>query len=95
MEKDKNILEEAEDLAKSLDRQIKKETKSVFKKYPLTFTLLSITGFSAVLYGFENLFNSVLFFKEHPGYVLALGLLILLFTGTLYKWLQNKEIRLV
>ena len=93
MEK-KDLLEKVEDAAKTLDTHVKRGGAPVFKKYPLTFTLLSLTGFSLVLYGFENIFNKIDFFREHPFVVLFIGLLILLLTGTLYKWLQNREIHL-
>lgn len=94
MEKNKDILEEVEGVAKTVDRGIQKQGRRVFRRYPLTFTLLSLTGFSLVIYGFEGVFDKISFFKEHPFWVLILGLIILLFTGTLYKWLQNREIHL-
>jgi len=89
----KVTLKEAEDITKGIDQEVQKQGRRIFHKYPLTFTLLSLTGFSMVLYGYERLFDKTLFFKEHPVRSLFLGLVILLLTGTLYKWLQNREIR--
>lgn len=92
--KDENLLEKAEDTAKEVEKTIQKEWKPTFRKYPLTFTLLSIFGFSAVLYGFERFFDTIPFFNKHPIIVLLMGLIVLAGTGTLYKWLQNKEINI-
>jgi hypothetical protein len=95
MEKvDLDLLKDVEYVAKEVDRTIQKHGSPVFHKYPLTFTLLSLFGFSAVLYGFERVFDEISFFYEHPFVLLLAGLAILMATGTLYKWLQNKEINI-
>jgi len=87
-----DILEEVEDAAKAVDKHIQKKGRPIFKKYPLTFTIFSITGFAAVIYGFEGVLDKIPFFRSNPWLVLIVGLFFLTGTGTLYTWLQNKEI---
>lgn len=57
----------------------------VFKRFPLLFTLLGTFGLVATLYGFERLIDQVDLFAENPLILLTTGILLLIFTGTLYK----------
>jgi|SRR3989344_3827825 len=85
-------LEQAEVATKKLNNKLKKSGGYIFKKYPLSFSLFSSVGFSLILYGFEGLFDNLFLFREYPSLPLALGLFILLITGTIYKRLQNRNI---
>lgn len=87
-------IEDAEKVVKVVDKTVNKTARRVFRKYPITFTLLSIFGFASVMHGVEGLIENHPYFGEHPGVVLLIGLALLLITGTLYKWLQNREIRM-
>ena len=51
-------------------------------------------GFAAVLYGFEGIINQVSFLGNRPWLVLVIGITLLVLSGTLYEWFQNKEIDL-
>ena len=59
--------------------------KTVFKRFPVLFTLLSTFGVVCVLFGFERLITEISFFNEQPFLILLLGISILVLTGTLYK----------
>lgn len=87
-------LKDVEEVAKIVDSSVQKNIRKVYKRYPITFTLLSLFGFAAVLNGLDGLIEKNLFLSQRPGIVLIIGLIVLLFTGTLYKWLTNKEINL-
>ena len=94
MKKEENILEEVEIATKNIEKTIERKGRPVFRRYPFTFTFLSIFGFASVLYSFERMLDQVPFVQKHPAIMLFFGLILLTITGTLYKWLQNKEVHL-
>lgn len=59
--------------------------KSAFERFPLLFTLLATFGVALTLYGVEHLINKVKWLTSNPVISLAVGLLLLILTGTLYK----------
>jgi hypothetical protein len=58
---------------------------TAFKRFPLVFTLLGTFGLVSTLYGVQHIFNRIPILANNPIVSLVVGLLILLFTGTLYK----------
>lgn len=62
--------------------------KSAFAQAPLLFGMLVIFGSAATVFGIEHLLESTPFFRDNPLVVLVLGLLLLGFTGRLYKRLS-------
>lgn len=79
-EKDEEISVEIETLHKLIQQR-----DSVFKRFPIIFTLLGTFGLVATFYGFQHIISSVPFLANNPYITLAVGLLVLLLTGTLYK----------
>ena len=61
---------------------------STFTRFPVVFVFLSTFGLVATLYGFEKVIDEIQFFSENPKMVLVAGILVLAFTGTLYKKLS-------
>ena len=59
--------------------------KGVFERFPLLFTMLATFGVVSTFYGFERLIDRIELFSENPLILLTIGLLTLIFTGTLYK----------
>jgi len=68
----------------ALDRLALKRD-SAFKRFPLVFTLLGTFGLVSTLYGVQHLFDKIPVLANNPILSITVGLLILLFTGTLYK----------
>jgi hypothetical protein len=66
------------------------KTQSVFSKYPITFSFLGLFGVMSVLHGFDAVIFKIPFLNNHPIFVFTIGLVILIFTGSLYKRLQKK-----
>lgn len=58
---------------------------TAFKRYPLVFTLLGTFGLVSTLYGFQHLLDKVPLLANNPVVALAVGLVILFLTGSLYK----------
>lgn len=69
-------------------KKLDKQRIQVERRYPLVTALLVTFGFVSVLYGFEKMIDRVDFFAEHPYVLLAVGLITLGLTGTVYKKLS-------
>lgn len=59
--------------------------KTVFERFPVTFTLLVTFGLVATMRGLDLLLAKLWYLNEHPLVLTLVGLLILVTTGTLYK----------
>jgi hypothetical protein len=90
MDEEKDIIRRIETLSQDVDSLIQREGKSVFRRYPLVFGLLGTFGIVSIIYGFEGVIDTIPFLKEHPVFLLLIGFVVLLITGTLYKRLQIK-----
>lgn len=64
---------------------IKRKKEAVFERFPLLFTLLGTFGLVATFYGFERLIDAIPLFANNPFILFVTGIIVLLFTGTLYQ----------
>lgn len=71
-----------------LARKVITQRQAVFSRFPLLFTLLGTFGFVATLYGFEGIIDRIDILSENPWLLLATGITVLAFTGSLYKKLR-------
>ena len=85
-----DLLKKVEDLTAKANDIFKTRTKSVVARYPLTFALLLVFGVTMVTEGVKEILLRIGFLVERPWMMLILGIIVLVFTGTLYKKL-NKE----
>jgi fumarate reductase subunit C len=83
-------IKKVEDFAKDTNTYMEKRTRGVLRRYPLLFTFLVVFGVVAVVHGFEAVIAYIPFFNEHPAVVFAIGVVVLTFTGSLYKRLDRK-----
>jgi hypothetical protein len=83
-------LEDFEQTAREMNEYMHKHNRTVFGRYPLLFSFLATFGVVCVLYGFENILNEIPLMEAYPVIPLLVGVLILLFTGTLYKRIEKK-----
>jgi hypothetical protein len=90
MEKDQiDILKKIEELTAKLNQLFKEKGESVFSRYPFTFALLVVFGVSMISEGIKDLLGEIPFFQNQPLLMLAAGIAVLIFTGTLYKKLKK------
>jgi hypothetical protein len=82
------VVREVGGVTKTLEQQAVHYRQSVLQRFPFLIIGLSTFGLVAVLYGFEKIIDSIPVLADNPLYVLAVGLLSLAITGTLYKKLQ-------
>jgi hypothetical protein len=83
-------LQKIENATKDFNQLMGNKTQSAFNRYPLTFSFLVLFGVMSVLHGFDAVIFKIPFLSNHPIFVFILGLIILIFTGSLYKRLQKK-----
>jgi len=85
----KDPIETAEVLAKEINTRIEEHGRGVFERYPLTFALLATFGVTAIGAGFKGIIEDIPTLYNNPFVLLALGIVVLLATGSLYKRLQK------
>ena len=77
-----------ENMGGSVGRRMLGIRNSAFSKYPLVFVLLSSFGLVATFYGFEKVIDNIEYFSDKPIMILITGIVVLIFTGSLYKKLS-------
>ena len=83
-----DILRHIETLTESINKTMGARSRSVLRRYPLTFILLALFGVAAVSEGIKGILE-LIGFSNHPVYLFITGLLILTVTGALYKKLDK------
>jgi len=81
-------IKKLESAGSSLSGKMRSVRDSAFTRFPLVFVLLSSFGLVATFYGFEKVIDGIPFFTNNPYMILITGILVLLFTGALYKKLS-------
>lgn len=84
-EKEKVVFQKLTDTEKAVVTKIAEKKQNVLDRFPLLFTLLGTFGLVATFYGFEHLIDKVDLFSDNPFILLGVGVVTLIFTGTLYK----------
>lgn len=77
-----------ENFIKREEETIIKKRKTYAQKYPLLFALGGAFGLVATFYGFEKIIDQIDLFVDKPAILLAVGLTLLIITGTFYNKLQ-------
>lgn len=86
---EKDPIQEVESIVKKVNTSAGRYTKNVLERYPLLFALLVTFALASILDGFKLYVEEIDFFVKHPLVLVLIGVVILLFTGTLYKTLQK------
>ena len=84
-----NLLRHLEDLSNNINQMMASRTKTVFRRYPITFGLLILLGGVALYEGLKGLIREFGLLEINPFYLILTGLIILTITGTLYKKLEK------
>ncbi len=84
-----SVLDSVDDTVGSVERTMEATIapvrKSVFTRFPALFTLLVTFGAVATFFGFERLLSEWTYINDRPVLILAIGIMTLVGTGTLYK----------
>ncbi len=74
---------------KTVDTYVAPVRKSILQRFPVLFSLLATIGAAAVILGIEQIILKYQLFAHHPEFILLSGVLLLAFTGRLYKKLSE------
>lgn len=81
---------EMEKATRQMNTFMDRRGKTVFQRYPLTFSLLGTFGVVAMVHGFEGMINEIPYIHERPEFMFLIGIVVLIFTGSLYKKIDSK-----
>ncbi len=84
-----DLLRHVEILTEEVNQMLGQMGKSVFRRYPLTFAILILFGVIAVSEGVKGILKSMGILDSNPWYLFLIGLVLLTFTGSLYKKLNK------
>lgn len=85
----KDPIQEVERVIKGVHDNAGKYTQPILSRYPLLFAFLIIFSVSSIMKGFGDLISEVDFLDKNPLILMLMGILALLLTGRLYKWLKK------
>lgn len=83
------VLEFMHDVPESVHEVFKRHRRTAFERHPFMFSTLGLFGLVATWQGFDDIIEEVQFFNAYPSVLLGIGLVILLFTGRLYRHLDQ------
>jgi len=84
-------IKKAEEIVREVHDSAGKYTQPVLRRYPLLFSFLILFSAAAILHGFELWSDHFSLVKEHPAYLILVGVIALFITGTLYKFLGKNK----
>ena len=84
-----DILAHLEDLSSKVNQAMGNRAQSVFRRYPITFALLILTGVIIISESLKGILKDLGMLDLNPWLLLIIGILILAITGTLYKKLDK------
>lgn len=73
------------EFTKTVDGYVTPVRKTIFRRFPVLFSLLVTFGVSATVLGLEQILLQYKILEESPVLIFVIGMSILIFTGTLYK----------
>lgn len=89
-ELESRVWEFMHDVPESVHEVFKRHRRTAFERHPFLFSTLGLFGLVATWQGFDDIVERHLhIFDTYPSLLLGIGLLILLFTGRLYRHLDQ------
>lgn len=85
------VAEVLHDIPESVHEVFRRHRRTAFEKHPFLFSTLGLLGFVATWKGFDHIISQIDFFQNNPGLLLLIGLMILLFTGRLYRQIDEAQ----
>lgn len=87
----KDPIQEFEEIVKEVHDSAGRYTRPVFRRYPLLFAFLIVFSIAAILHGFDHFTEEIPLFREHPIYLILIGVVALVLTGKLYESLEKMK----
>ena len=79
------MVREVEGAVHTTEEAIRPLRDSVFRRFPVLFTLLTTFGVGATFFGIERIITDIPWLNTHPWVIFWSGIALLVLTGTLYK----------
>lgn len=83
------VIKSAERVVEEADQVVVQYRQTVFARFPILFALLVAFGVAATFFGIERIITTLPWLNDRPWLILALGLIVLAFTGKLYAKLSD------
>lgn len=80
-----SVTKKLEHAVVNTERVFEPVRNSLFKRFPISLTLLVTFGVAATFYGTERLIAQITWLNERPLLILCAGICALAFTGKLYQ----------
>jgi hypothetical protein len=87
----KEPLSDIEKYARDTDKYLGQKSRSILAQYPMVFAVLVLFGSVATFKGLEEMMIRISIFNDYPILLFFIGIIILLFTGSLFKILQKHK----
>lgn len=66
-------------------KKILRKEQTAFRRFPLLFALMGTFGVVSIFHGLARIIERIPLINNNPFILVALGVVTLIFTGTLYK----------
>jgi len=84
------VYELMHDIPETVHDVFRRHRRTAFERHPFLFSTLGLFGLVATWQGFEDIIERVELLRTYPSIMLGAGLIILLFTGRLYRHLDQQ-----
>jgi hypothetical protein len=78
------------DVPETVHNVFRRHRRTAFERHPFLFSTLGLFGLVATWQGFEDIIERIEFLRTYPSILLGAGLIVLLFTGRLYRHLDDQ-----
>jgi hypothetical protein len=84
------VYELMHDIPETVHDVFRRHRRTAFERHPFLFSTLGLFGLVATWQGFEDIVERIELLRTYPSIMLGAGLVILLFTGRLYRHLDQQ-----
>lgn len=84
-----DVLKHIEDLSNQVNNMMESRAKNILRRYPISFGILILFGVISLNEGLKGVLEELGLLEINPWYLLGLGILVLIITGTIYKKLNK------
>lgn len=84
-----DALKHIEDLSSKMNSIMESRAKNILRRYPITFGILILFGVISINEGLKGILEELGLLEINAWYLLGLGVLVLIITGTIYKKLNK------
>lgn len=75
-------------IEKTIDKKLRGDRKSI-RKHPILFGILGTFGMVSVVIGLEGIITQIPYLHNNPYILVIFGVIILFFTGAIYRLLEG------